>query len=647
MTSKTPGTGRVLGQLDIDQRRVVTHTLDSTQNLHVVAGAGSGKTRCMAHRVGYLIEAGIDPERICAISFSKKSGAELEHRISTIHRQGYKVQASTYHSLGFRWLKRWGIGEDLANNSLDAHLFEGAYREVLPDTPDDGPHPYFPLSPKAVGTWLKRLKQEGHTQAAIKTEMADVIMGGLQIGPELSRIAMLYEANKRKRKLVTFLDMIWGFWHELATNKEHLRQVASSIDYLLVDEVQDLSHLQHSIVELLAPTCQVMTVGDPRQSIYGFRGASLERLEGCLKNLSPKREALVRNYRSGHTIVALGNVICQGSELAHLGESKSVRGIDGAIEIWRPRHEGHEADEITDRIEQMIARGEDPREICVLYRNNALACSLETTLTSRGIPNIVVGSIRFAERHEVRVCLELIKLVLDPSNIEAATYVYQVPARGLGQKTWGRVRRAHTQDALVYQVMREVATSGSISTRQAKALEEFADQLESLAALSAWSPSRVLDEIFFKVQGTSTSLFEWFNKADDEDNQRAENLLALREFCAQHRELSRVLALLEGFGEDGGEQDAVRLMTIHKSKGLEFSHVFVAGCSEVVLSGSEEDQRVLYVAATRAKNELVLSAPRRQYGKPCGPSVWLEDVLEVLGVDLEAEEKRRKEEAAC
>ena len=633
--SNTPGTGRVLGQLDQEQRRVVTHTLDKNKHVHVVAGAGSGKTRCMAHRVGYLIEAGVDPEKICAISFSKKSGLELEHRIATIHRAGYKVQASTYHSLGYRWLKRWEMAEDLANKTLAAHMLEQAYREVLPDTSEDGPHPYFPLSPAAVGTWLTRLKREGKTLAAIERELAGVIMGGLMVGPELARIAMLYEKVKRKRKKVTFLDMIYLFWHELHTNKRHREEVTSSIEYLLVDEVQDLSHLQHAIVELLAPSCQVMTVGDPRQSIYGFRGASLERLEGMLQNLSPQREALIRNYRSGHTIVALGNVICRGSGLDASGESRSVRPVDGSIEVWRPRHEQHEADEIAARIEELLERGEDPREICVLYRNNALACALETTLTSRGVPNLVVGSIRFAQRHEVRVCLELIKLVLDPSNLEAATYVYQVPARGLGQATWGKVRRAHKRDEFVYVTMREVAASGDVGDRQAKALEDFATQLEALASLSAWSPSRVLDEIFYRVEGSKGNLFEWFNKIEDEDNQQAENLLALREFCAQHRDLSRVLSLLEGFGEDGGEQDAVRLMTIHKSKGLEFQHVFVAGCSDVVLSQTEEDQRVLYVAATRAKNELVLSAPRRQYGQACGPSTWLTQVFEELGVDFE------------
>lgn len=609
----------------------------------VLAGAGSGKTRVLTHRVAWLVAVeGVSPHGILAVTFTNKAAAEMRSRIERILGNPVGgLWVGTFHGLSHRLLRtHWREAKlPQAFRILDAEDQGRLIRRVLKNLGLD--EAYWP--PKQAQYFINNHKEEGRRPAALP-EYDDPTQR------ELKRIYVAYEETCQRSGLVDFSELLLRAF-ELVRDDETLRShYQNRFRQVLVDEFQDTNGIQYRWLKQFAGAHNnLFAVGDDDQSIYGWRGAKVENILGFEKDYAGARVVrLEQNYRSTGNILKAANAVIANND-GRLGKRLWTADKDGEpIQLYTAYNEYDEARFVVERTREWVAQGHARASVAVLYRSNAQSRVFEEILIQERMPYRVYGGLRFFERQEIKDALSYLRLVASRHDDPSFDRVFNVPTRGLGSKTIDAVREVAKRDSLsLWEASLRLLAGDQMSARAAQSLKGFLDLLERLARETTALPLGEQIEHVITVSG----LIDHYKKEKGEKGEaRLENLQELvtagRGF--QHDEsegldpLSSFLAhaaLEAGEAEAQAWEDCVQLMSLHSAKGLEFPLVFLTGLEEGLFPHQrsleepgrlEEERRLCYVGMTRARERLVLSFSevRRLHGSEhyTSPSRFLGEV---------------------
>jgi len=645
-----------LRDLNPQQREAVRHFQGP---LLVLAGAGSGKTRVLTVRAAHLVEEhGVPPDRILCLTFTNRAAGEMRERIrSLLGERPEGLWAGTFHSFGAWLLRRHAerVGRSRrftihdADESLD--LVKRTMDRLSLD-PDRYP-------PPAV-----RREIEDAKHYLVTPDSYEVMLGP---DPEpyqeaCRRVYGAYQEALERQDALDFGDLLMKAVELLRDHPEIRGRYRNRFAFVLVDEYQDTNHAQFRLVQILGEEHRnVMAVGDDDQSIYGWRGADLRNIlefdsdfDGC------RTLRLEKNYRSTGHILAAANAVISNNEQRREKTLFTDRGQGEEVRVVKAGSDRAEARWIAERIERMAGSDDlSYRDFAVLYRTNAQSRALEDAVRRRGIPYQIVGGLRFYERREVRDLLAYLRLVVNPADRAAFERAVNRPRRGIGEVTRGRLFEwARERGETPMQAARRATECEELPARGARSLERFADLVDRYRALAdeltaAELLRRLVSELDFA---------EKLKEEGPDGEERAENVEELVAAAAEVDErdepppgspaaapedaeltsLDRFLqevALVTDVDRHDPEADAVLLMTLHSSKGLEFPHVFVAGVEEGLCPHSrsvgtaedmEEERRLFYVGLTRARETACVShaETRRRFGRRSysAPSRFLEEL---------------------
>ncbi len=600
-------------------------------NLLVLAGAGSGKTRVLVHRIAWLLSVeNCSPYSIMAVTFTNKAAAEMRHRIDQLigTSQG-GMWIGTFHGLAHRLLRAHhldaGLPQDfqILDSEDQLRLLKRLIKAMNLDEKQ---------WPARQGMWyINGKKDEGLRPKHIESY-------GNPVEQTWLRIYQAYQEACDRAGLVDFAELLLRA-HELWLNKpqilNHYRERFSNI---LVDEFQDTNNIQYAWIRMLAgDSGRVIIVGDDDQSIYGWRGAQVENIQRFLQDfLGAETIRLEQNYRSTNNILKAANALIANNN-GRLGKELWTDGSDGEkISLYCAFNELDEARFAVNRIKTWHENGNALQDCAILYRSNAQSRVLEEALLQGSIPYRIYGGMRFFERQEIKDALAYLRLLANRNDDAAFERVVNTPVRGVGDRTLDVVRQtAREQQLTLWQATRALLQSKALAGRAASALQRFCELVDALATETAELPLHVQTDRVIKDSG----LWLMYEQEKGEKGQaRIENLeelvTATRQFSYQDEDedLMPLQAFLSHAALEAGEgqadkwQDAVQLMTLHSAKGLEFSQVFIVGMEEGMFPSQmsldeggrlEEERRLAYVGVTRAMEKLTLTyaETRRLYGK--------------------------------
>ena len=638
-----------LADLNPAQREAV---LTTEGPLLVIAGAGSGKTRVLTNRVAHLLAAhGVKPNEILAITFTNKAAAEMKERVErNLGPIARAIWIMTFHSACGRMLRseaeRLGYRSNFTiyDQADQVRLVKACLEELERDPKR--------FVPRGIHSQISNAKNQ-------------------LIGPDdyASRVASFYDQTVAdvyslyQRRLfasnaVDFDDMLMLTVDVLQRFPEAHAKWAKAFRYVMVDEYQDTNHAQYVLLQLLTDVSKnIMAVGDPDQSVYGFRGADIRNILDFEKDFpSTKVIPLEQNYRSTNTILQAANhVISHNRERkeknlwSDLGEGEPVRVVETEDEHGEARFV---AAEIAARIEE----GYSAREIAVVYRTNAQSRVLEDVLVRQGIAYQVIGGPRFYERAEIKDLIAYLQVIDNPADAVSLMRIANRPRRGIGDTSIARlVNYADGLGTSLWEAMGHVEEAG-LASASAKAVTQFRNVMQTLMATATDADVGTIVEAVLDRTGYLESLEA---ERTIEARGRVENLEELvgvgREYDAggEERSLSGFLQEISLYsdqdalrGDEEGDGGQVTLMTLHNAKGLEFRAVFMIGVEEGIFpharsieeNSLEEERRLAYVGMTRAKERLVLTHALRRnlYGRSDAnlPSRFL-DELPTIGVERE------------
>jgi DNA helicase-2/ATP-dependent DNA helicase PcrA len=614
----------LLDGLNDAQRQAVGSPLGAAL---VLAGAGSGKTRVLVHRVAWLIQVeGASPNSILAVTFTNKAAAEMRGRIETLLGiPGGALWIGTFHGLAHRLLRRhWReAGLPQAFQILDSEDQSRILRKVLKALDLDETR----WVPREILWFINAQKDEGLRAKHIKDN-------GDPTRRQLIRIYQAYEEACQRAGVVDFAELLlraYELWRDNPALLEHYR---TRFRHVLVDEFQDTNAIQYKWLMLLAgPDGLPFAVGDDDQSIYRWRGARVENLNQFRRDY-PRAVLykLEQNYRSTGTILKAANALI-ANNAGRLGKNLWTSGADGdRVKLYAAFNERDEADFVVNRIRDWVDRGGARREVAVLYRSNAQSRVFEEAFLNARMPYRVYGGLRFFERAEIKDALAYLRLVASRADDTSFERVVNLPTRGIGAKTLDTLRdMARAGGTSLWHAA--VAAHSALPQRAAQALQSFLHLIEKLGREVAGM--ELHEQVDHVIQ--NSGLIEHFKKERGERGEgRVENLLELvsaargfspeGETDMQPLESFLAHAVLEsGEGQADPYADCVQMMTLHTAKGLEFPVVFLAGMEDGLfphqrsiadLASLEEERRLCYVGATRAMRQLYITyaEQRRLYG---------------------------------
>ncbi len=624
----------------------------------ILAGAGSGKTRVIAHRIAYLVSEGFaDPDRILAVTFTNKAAEEMRTRVETLLRVDCRqMWISTFHALCARLLRREaphiGLSRDFViyDSTDQLAVIKQALREIGVDD----------------STTQPRLALSRISHAKNRMEGPEVFDNAWNPkDQQIGKLYQLYIAALKEANALDFDDLLLKTVELFEKSESVRKRYSEKFRFLMVDEYQDTNRPQYLLVQRLAEKYRnLCVVGDPDQSIYKWRGADLKNILDFERDFpETKTVRLERNYRSTQIILdAASAVIAQNR---HRKEKRLYTERQGGAKILSYRA-GDDLDEA-----EFIARTshralhEDPENtVAVLYRTNAQSRTLEDALRRAGIAYKIIGGVRFYERKEIKDALAYLKLVLNPHDDVSLRRVINVPTRGIGKgvmESLEAVGLGATAEDLppLLAGLQPVATNNSLWARLVHAVDQRLLAPRALASLTAFrdliagmtamAAQESVSITLGKVLDQSGYLQDLRDERSEEAEGRVENLAELvsaaREYESRNPEPSLggfvdQLSLLSDVDEESGARDArVLMMTMHSAKGLEFPVVVIAGLEEGLFPHSrsaddeaelEEERRLCYVGITRAERRLVLTsaARRRVYGdyQSTEPSRFLDEI---------------------
>ncbi|MDA3914280.1 DNA helicase II, partial [Oleiagrimonas sp.] len=620
----------LLDVLNVAQREAVSappgHDL-------VLAGAGSGKTRVLTHRIAWLAEVErASPWSILAVTFTNKAAGEMRARLDSLMPQGTRgLTVGTFHGIAHRLLRRhWkeaGLPETF--QILDADDQQRLVKRVVAGLGLDEAR--FP--PRQAAWQIAHWKDDGKRPDAIEHHDHPVTRTQIEI-------YTAYEDACRRAGLVDFGELLLRA-HELwLNNPEVLSHYRERWRHLLVDEFQDTNALQYAWIRVLAgDTGRVFAVGDDDQSIYGWRGARVENMQQFLKDFPGSRTIrLEQNYRSTATILKAANaVIARNGE--RLGKNLWTDGGDGErIALYAAYNEQDEARFVIERILAHVDGGGSASDCAILYRSNAQSRNFEEQLIQRDLPYRVYGGQRFFERAEIKNALAYLRLTANRHDDASFERAVNTPPRGIGQRTLDLLRReARVQATSMWDASLGILTHDALAARAKNAVKDFLGLIDRMArTFDGLTLSEQIEQVL-----ESTGLRDFHERDNGRGNaeSRLENLDELVNVASRFEptaedleaglsELAAFLshaALEAGEGQGDSGDDCVQLMTLHSAKGLEFPVVFLVGMEDGLFPSQrsvemedrlEEERRLAYVGITRAREQLVLcyAESRRLHG---------------------------------
>ena len=614
----------------------------------VLAGAGSGKTRVITHKIAHLInERGYHARQIAALTFTNKAATEMRQRVGALleAKASRGLTVSTFHALGLQILRQEAdsIGLRPRFSILSADDARGVLQDVSASTD--------PAQVKRLQNRISLWKNALLSPDGVEREAADA-----EAAID-ARAYRSYQATLRAYHAVDFDDLIGRAVGLFEDHADVLYRWQSRLRYLLVDEVQDTNACQYRLLRLLAGTRAALTaVGDDDQAIYAWRGATLDNLANLQRDYPTLRVIkLEQNYRSSGRILAAANALIAANPKLFEKKLWSEHGPGDAVTISPMNDDLHEAESVAIRLHaHRFERRTQWSDYAVLYRGNHQARVFEEALRKEKIPYVLSGGQSFFERSEIRDLMAWMRLVAnvddDPAFIRAVT----VPKRGVGAATLEALGNYATQrDVSLFEAGCESAFSTRVALRQLEPLEQFTAFVNRLRDRAEREPAgRVLADLLAAIDYRA-HLFD----GDDERGaqKRWQNVVDFTEWIAKRCEedgktlveVTQSVALLSMLDDRTDDIDAVRLSTLHAAKGLEFGHVFLVGVEEGLLPHKghedddpslqpqriEEERRLMYVGVTRAQRSLSISWCRRRRRardhKTCEPSRFIGE----LGLD--------------
>jgi DNA helicase-2/ATP-dependent DNA helicase PcrA len=602
---------KILDRLNPQQREAACH-IDGP--MLILAGAGSGKTKTITTRLAYLLSLGIDPANTLTLTFTNKAASEMRERaLSMIDNPIYPPLLCTFHKFGLLFLKfhieKLGRKNDFV--VIDTDDRKRIIKQIDKELPTS-----------LVAGEISRYKNSliPPAQAIAQAEH-----------PQYKKIAAIYQTYQDylvENNLVDFDDLLM-LTHELLAMDEELRTSTSErYRYIMVDEYQDTNELQLQLLKKLCDThTNLCVVGDDDQSIYGWRGANIRNiLEFSNMFDNTKVVKLEHNYRSTEEILKAANLLIQHNR-NRLGKTLvSTKGKGKPVEIFQSSDENEESDKIARAIKQLIDSGVPAGEIAVLYRINALSRSLEEGLNRAGIAYQLVGGVRFYERAEIKDAISYLRIIANSHDDFSFKRVINRPRRGIGKATIDKIEKAAYERRLsLYQFLSETPKtelSKLLSKKAYASINRFINDLEILQEILERSTME-----FMETFDTTIGLKAYYASLPD----GMERVLNLDEFYGLFRDMIKKNPdmSLDGFlneislqsDQDQIKGEQISIMSVHASKGLEFTHLFVIGMEEEFfpLLGDgcdmEEERRLGYVAMTRARETLTLSTVQSRFHK--------------------------------
>ena len=624
----------IIGPLNERQREAVTAPLG---NLLVVAGAGSGKTRVLVHRIAWLVQVeSLSPQGVLAVTFTNKAAAEMRSRAETLlDMPGRGMWVGTFHGIAHRLLRMHWEEARLPQNFqiIDADDQLRLIRRVIKvQDLDEGAWPA-----RQVAGFINAQKDQGRRPREIPG--SDDFSARTH-----KKLYEAYESACARGGLVDFAELLLRCHELILENEALLAHYRRRFGQLLVDEFQDTNTIQYAWLRLLAGgSGNVMAVGDDDQSIYGWRGAKIENIQRFSDDFEDTQIIrLEQNYRStGKILEAANGLIC--NNFGRLGKSLWTSAGDGErVRVYAAFNEVDEARFVADRAREWLRDG-TPNEVAVLYRSNAQSRVLEEAFLLADIPYRIYGGLRFFERAEVKNALSYMRLMNQRHADVAFERVVNTPPRGIGERTIDSVRRlARANEISLWQAAKVGIASGEIGGRMATVLRNFIHEIDTM---SEAVQGVELHEVARRCIDAS-GLLEYHGKEPGERGlARKENLEELVSACRQFRaartfpvdprgqadeDTSDLDDFLDHAALEAGEYQAaagaaVQMMTLHSAKGLEFPLVFLTGLEEGLFphrrgaeepGRMEEERRLAYVGVTRAMRQLYLTYAqiRRWFG---------------------------------
>ena len=594
--------------------------------LLIVAGAGAGKTKTITHRIAHLIETGVRPESILAITFTNKAAREMRERTDTmLNIAGVRSRPhfATFHSLGVHILREQGFRIGLPRHFaiLDESGAISLIKEAMKREGID-PKQY---EPKKIRGVISREKGAGRTQEEYEREV------GSGFGDIVASVWREYNRLCTREQALDFDDLLLKSWQLLDSNLDVRNAYLARWKYIHVDEYQDTNELQYRIVMLLVGEGNnLCVVGDSDQNIYSWRGANLKNILHFERDFPDAKVVMLEeNYRSTKTILAAANAVIKKNEI-RVEKNLFTNGADGEkTVVCECFDEATEANFIAGIAEAKNKEGVQYHDMAVLYRANFQSRALEEAMLRHGLPYQVLGT-KFFERKEVKDILAYIHASFDPSLIgNDMKRIINVPARDIGERTFEKIAEG-AWDLL--------------PAKKAEKVRSFIALLENIHNKSETLPPSELIKFIITESGLERALLE----GTEEDHERLENIRELVTVARRYDEEEHALEKMLDDAALVSDQDSlmhsaggIRLMTVHAAKGLEFHTVFITGLEENLFPHShfgekqnkeskEEERRLMYVALTRAKEKLYLSyaGMRFIYGarEVHAPSQFLEDI---------------------
>ncbi|GLX65505.1 DNA helicase II [Proteus sp. DFP240708] len=600
-------------------------------NMLVLAGAGSGKTRVLVHRIAWLLSVEqASPFSIMAVTFTNKAAAEMRHRIEDLigTSQG-GMWIGTFHSLAHRLLRAHYLDANLPQDFqiIDSDDQYRLIRRIVKSMNLDDKQ-----WPARQGMWyINGKKDEGLRPQHIQTY-------GNPVETTWLKVYQAYQEACDRAGLVDFAELLLRA-HELWLNKPQiLEHYQNRFTNILVDEFQDTNRIQYAWIRMLAgQSGKVMIVGDDDQSIYGWRGAQVENIQNFL-NEFPGAETirLEQNYRSTSNILKAANALIANNS-DRLGKNLWTEGAEGEpISLYCAFNDLDEARYVVGRIKRWQEEGGALTDCAILYRSNAQSRVMEEALLQAAMPYRIYGGQRFFERQEIKDALSYMRLTANRHDDASFERVVNTPTRGIGDRTLDIVRQvARDNQITLWESALQVIEHKMLAGRATAAIQRFLELIETLASETADMPLHVQTDRIIRDSGLK-AMYE--QEKGEKAQARIENLeelvTATRQFSYQDEDedLMPLQAFLSHAALESGEsqadayQDAVQLMTLHSAKGLEFSQVFIVGVEEGMFPSQmsldeggrlEEERRLAYVGVTRAMKKLTLTYAenRRLYGK--------------------------------
>lgn len=584
----------------------------------VIAGAGSGKTRVLTARICHLIEIGVNPYNILAITFTNKAANEMKERIE--RQLGYSdVWTSTFHSMCARILRmdceRIGYSKDFTiYTDLES---ERVVKRILQDYPQ--------ADPKNKGDYLCHISR-AKTLALSPDDYYDTIKDSDSDAYNVAEVYRRYETELKKCNCLDFDDLLLKTVLLFSTCPDVLEKYQNRFHYINVDEFQDTNKLQYDIVKMLSKKHgNLFVVGDEDQSIYSWRGAEIRNILDFPKDFKgAKVFKLEQNYRSTTSILKAANNVIKNNSNRNEKTLWSEINKDDSIEYYEAYNDRDEATRVARAIDTLHRKGAPYSEMAILVRANSVTRGFEEEFNLHGIPYKVFGGFRFYERKEIKDALAYVRIAINPSDNDSILRVVNYPKRGIGNTAVAELQNvAKDTNSTLFQVL---INPGLLSSATAKKLAPFTEIVTELVKMQKQMSAVEFVQFAIRRSGLESSLAQ---SGDPEDSNRLENIEelvgAVQQF-SQDNENATISDFMQSVAlvsdtDSMNSDDYVTIATVHAVKGLEFDNVFIVALEEgifptqrAIYSGDiEEERRLMYVAITRARKRLFVLNARQRY----------------------------------